>query len=79
MQQLFLNLPYRNANKNDLHKIVTEDGVIYDSPNDILEEEANYFRQMFTFPSHPFPLNEDCTFTFKFEHLADALIQSDLQ
>ena len=36
-----------------------EDGVIYDSPNDILKEEANYFRQMVSFPSHPLPLNED--------------------
>jgi hypothetical protein len=33
--------------------------VIYDSLNDILKEEANYFRQMLFFPSHPLPLNED--------------------
>jgi hypothetical protein len=35
----------------------SEDEVIYDSPNDILKGEANYFRQMFSFSSHP--LNED--------------------
>ena len=33
--------------------------LVTDSPNDILKEEANYFRQMFSFPSHPLPLNED--------------------
>jgi hypothetical protein len=42
-----------------LLKLVTEDGVIDDSPNYILKEEANYFRQMFSFPYHPLPLNED--------------------
>ena len=31
----------------------------YDSANYILKEEANYFRQMFSFPYHPLPLNED--------------------
>jgi hypothetical protein len=50
----FLNLQYRNANKNNLQKLVTEDRVIYDSPNYILKVEENYFRQMFSFPSHPF-------------------------
>ena len=57
--KFFLNLQYRNTNKNNLQKLVTEDGVIYDSPNYILKEESNYFRQMFCFPSHPLPLNED--------------------
>jgi hypothetical protein len=45
--------------KNNLQKLVTEDRVINDSLNYILKEEANYFRQMFSFPPHPFPLNED--------------------
>ena len=36
MNKFFLNLQYRNANKNNLQKLVSEDGVIYDSPNDIL-------------------------------------------
>ena len=57
--KFFLNLQHRNAHKNNLQKLVTVDGVIYDSLNYILKEEANYFRQMFSFPSHPLPLNED--------------------
>ena len=40
-------------------KLVTEDGVIYDSLNYIFKVEANYFRQMFSFTSHPLPMNED--------------------
>nr|QCF47480.1 putative RNA-dependent DNA polymerase [Erythrocytic necrosis virus] len=51
--KFFLNLQYRNTLKNNLQKLVTEDRVIYDSPNDILREEANYFQ------SHPLPLNDD--------------------
>ena len=41
--KFFMNLQYSNANKNNLQKLVTEDGVIYDSPNYILKEEASYF------------------------------------
>ena len=58
-KKLFLNFQYRNANNKNLQKLVAEDGVIYDSPNYILKEEANYFRQMFSFLSHPLPMNED--------------------
>jgi hypothetical protein len=42
-----------------LQKLVIEDGVIYDSLKYISKYEAKYFKQMFSFPFHPLPLNED--------------------
>jgi hypothetical protein len=33
------NLQHRNATKNDLLKLVTNDGVTHDSPNNILKED----------------------------------------
>ena len=51
------------SNTGTLTKIICRNQLLktvaYDSLNYILKEEANYFRQMFSFPSHPFPLNED--------------------
>jgi hypothetical protein len=42
--KLFFNLQHRNAPKNNLLKLVTNDGVTNDSRNYILEEEAKYFK-----------------------------------
>ena len=38
--KLFFNLQYRNATNSFLLKLVTNDGVTHDSPNDILKEEV---------------------------------------
>ena len=39
-------------------KLVTNEGVTHDSPNDILKEEVKYFKNMFSFQSPPSPLTE---------------------
>jgi hypothetical protein len=55
---MFLNLQHRNATKNNLLKLVTNDGGTHDSPNYILKEEAKYFKHLFPFQSPPSPLTE---------------------
>ena len=52
--KLFFNLQNRNATKTNVLKLVTNDGVTNDSPNDILKELVKYFKNM----SPPSPLTE---------------------
>jgi hypothetical protein len=56
------NLQQRNATKYVLLKLFTNDGVPHDSPNDILKEKVEYFKNMFSFQSPPSSLTEgNCT------------------
>jgi hypothetical protein len=45
--KLFFHLQHRNATRNNLLKLVANDGVTHDSPNNILKEEAKYFKHIF--------------------------------
>ena len=54
----FFYLQHRDATKNNLLKLVTNDRVNHDSPNYILKEEAKYFKHMFSFQFPPSPLTE---------------------
>ena len=56
--KLFFNLQYRNATKKNVLKLVTNDGVTHDSPDDVLKEEVKYFGNMFSFQTPPSPLTE---------------------
>ena len=59
-----MNLQHRNAPKNNLLKLITNDRVTYDSPQNILKEEVKYFKHMFSFQSPPSPLTEAISFFF---------------
>jgi hypothetical protein len=40
-------IQHRNVTKNNVLKLVTNDGVTHDSPNYILKEEVKYLKNMF--------------------------------
>lgn len=59
-------------------KLVTNDGVTHDSPNDILKEEVKFFKNMFLFQSPPSPLTEaNCMDVFPINKVTLTAIQKD--
>ena len=71
-------IQHRNATKNNVLKLVTNDGVMHDSPNDILKEEVKYFKNMFSFQSPPSPLTEvNCMDFFPNNNVKLTAVQKD--
>ena len=61
-----------------LLKLVTNDRVTHDSPNDILKEEAKYFKHMFSFQSPPSPLTKaNCMDFFPINNVKLTSVQKD--
>lgn len=48
----------KNDTKKNLLKLVTNDGVTHNSPDNILKEEAKYFKHMFSIQFSPSPITK---------------------
>ena len=44
----FYNLEKRNQKKKHIHSIIKDDGSVIREPNQILEEEENFFKEIYT-------------------------------
>lgn len=67
---LFFNLQDRNATKKNIQKLITNNGATLAAPVEILNEEAKYFTEMFSFQSPPTPLNDAyCNVFFPKKHV----------
>ena len=59
-------------------KLVTDDGVTHDSPNNILKEEVKYFKNMFSFQSLPSPpIKANCMDLFPINNVQWTSVQKD--